>query len=57
MKERILRIEDALNSTRAALQNAGSIASMLLTTEAVVADIPEEENIGDMGMGGMPGMM
>lgn len=55
MKERILRIEDALNSTRSALQKRR--ISMFLTTEAVVADILEEENIGDMGMGGMPGMM
>src|SRR5699024_3419955 len=51
-------IVDPKKVTRSALQNAGSIASMFLTTEAVVADIPEEENIGDMGMGGgMPGMM
>ncbi|CAD2079323.1 hypothetical protein JEOSCH030_01608 [Phocicoccus schoeneichii] len=30
---------------------------MFLTTEAVVADIPEPESNMDMGMGGMPGMM
>lgn len=45
--------------TRSALQNAASVAAMFLTTEAVVADIPEEEPAApDMGgMGGMPGMM
>ena len=44
---------------RSALQNAGSVAAMFLTTEAVVADIPEEGGgAPDMGgMGGMPGMM
>ena len=44
---------------RAALQNAGSIASLLLTTEALVADIPEEKpNAAPMGgpPGGMGGM-
>jgi chaperonin GroEL len=49
--------------TRAALQNAASIAAMLLTTEALVADKPEEKpampaGMPDMGgMGGMGGMM
>ncbi len=48
--------------TRAALQNAASIASLLLTTEALVADKPEPEPpmpAGDPmgGMGGMGGMM
>ncbi|WP_155974674.1 hypothetical protein [Nosocomiicoccus massiliensis] len=57
MKERKLLIEDALNLARSVLQNAGTIASMFLTIEAVVADIPEEDNIGDMVMSGMPGMM
>ena len=50
-------IVDPTKVTRSALQNAGSVASMFLTTEAVVADIPEPENNMDMGMGGMPGMM
>lgn len=55
-------IVDPTKVTRSALQNAGSVAGMLLTTEAVVADKPEEDNGGagagmpDMG-GGMPGMM
>ena len=50
-------IVDPTKVTRSALQNAGSVASMFLTTEAVVADIPEADNNMDMGMGGMPGMM
>ncbi|MGD6845270.1 chaperonin GroEL [Bacillus infantis] len=54
-------IVDPTKVTRSALQNAGSVAAMFLTTEAVVADKPEE-NAGpampDMGgMGGMGGMM
>ncbi|MCC4723192.1 chaperonin GroEL [Salinicoccus sp. RF5] len=52
-------IVDPTKVTRSALQNAGSVAAMFLTTEAVVADIPEENGGGDPGggMGGMPGMM
>jgi chaperonin GroEL len=56
MKEGII---DPAKVTRSALQNAASIASLLLTTEAVVAEQPEEGGAG-MGMpgGGMPpGMM
>ncbi|MEX2054916.1 MAG: chaperonin GroEL [Candidatus Andersenbacteria bacterium] len=55
-------IVDPKMVTRSALQNAASIASIMLTTEAVVTDIPEEKTAshghgGDMGgMGGM-GMM
>ncbi len=53
-------IVDPAKVTRTALQNAASIAAMLLTTETVVADIPSENenmpNMGGMG-GGMPGMM
>jgi len=52
---------DPTKVTRLALENAASIAGLLLTTEAVVADLPEEEAGGGMpgGMpgGGMPGMM
>ncbi len=54
---------DPTKVVRTALQNAGSIASLLLTTEALVADIPEKEPAAapaapDMGgMGGMGGMM
>jgi chaperonin GroEL len=46
-------IIDPAKVTRSALQNAASAAAMLLTTEAVVADIPEPE-APQMG-GGMPG--
>src|SRR5699024_5438150 len=56
-------IVDPTKVTRSALQHAASVAAMFLTTEAVVADIPEEggagmPDMGGMGMGGgMPGMM
>jgi chaperonin GroEL len=56
---------DPAKVTRSALQNAASIASLVLTTETLVADIPEKEKpaagppmgggMGGMG-GGMPGM-
>ena len=45
---------DAAKVTRSALQNAASIAALFLTTEAVVADKPEQEGAGGMP-GGMPG--
>jgi chaperonin GroEL len=41
--------------TKGALQNAASIAAMILSTEALVSDLPEEE--GAAGPGGMPGGM
>ncbi|MEW6413231.1 MAG: chaperonin GroEL [Candidatus Zixiibacteriota bacterium] len=49
---------DPTKVTRAALENAASIAGLLLTTEAVIVDKPEEKKGGmpDMG-GGMPGGM
>ncbi len=53
-------IVDPTKVTRSALQNAASVAAMFLTTEAVVADLPEEDApaMPDMGgMGGMGGMM
>lgn len=55
-------IVDPAKVTRSALENAASIAAMLLTTEAAVVDIPEEKaSTPDMsamaGMGGMGGMM
>ncbi len=55
-------IIDPLKVARVALQNATSVASLLLTTEATVSDIPEpaapQAAMPDMGgMGGMPGMM
>ena len=45
---------DPTKVVRTALQNAGSIASLLLTTEALVAELPEEQK--DAPMGGPPGM-
>ncbi len=49
-------IVDPAKVTRSALENAASVASMLLTTEAAVVDIPEENKAPDMPMGGMGGM-
>jgi chaperonin GroEL len=50
-------IIDPSKVTRSALQNANSVASTLLTTESVVADLPEENpGMGAAGMGGAPGM-
>ena len=54
-------IVDPAKVTRSALENAASVASMLLTTEAAVVDVPEESKAPDMsamaGMGGGMGMM
>jgi len=55
-------IVDPLKVARVALQNATSVSSLLLTTEATVSDIKEAPTAApampDMGgMGGMPGMM
>jgi chaperonin GroEL len=48
---------DPTKVTRTALQNAASIASLLLTTEAVIVEVPEEEKEPAMpGAGGMGGM-
>jgi chaperonin GroEL len=44
-------IVDPLKVTRAALQNAASIANMILTTEALVTDIPEKEKVPAMPSG------
>ena len=51
-------IVDPTKVTRSALQNAASVASTFLTTEAAVVDIPEKEAPmpGAPGMGGMDGM-
>jgi len=50
-------IIDPTKVTRSAIQNAASIASMLLTTESIVTDIPEEKGAGmPAAPGGMPGM-
>ena len=52
---------DPTKVTRIAIENAASIASMLLTTECVIADEPVDESAAMAGMhghgGGMPGMM
>jgi len=55
-------ILDPAKVTRTALQAAGSVASLMITTEAMVAELPEEKGAAsgmpDMGgMGGMGGMM
>ena len=51
-------IVDPAKVSRSALQNAASASSMLLTTEACVVDIKEENPMPAMnGMGGMGGMM
>jgi chaperonin GroEL len=54
-------IVDPAKVSRSALQNAASIASLLLTTETIIADLPEEDKgapamPGGGGMGGMGGM-
>ncbi|AYF43318.1 MULTISPECIES: chaperonin GroEL [Halobacteriovorax] len=55
-------IIDPVKVTRSALQNAASVAGLMLTTETMIADLPKEDNGPAMppmggGMGGMPGMM
>ncbi|HEY9122261.1 MAG TPA: chaperonin GroEL [Brevefilum sp.] len=47
---------DPAKVTRGALENAASIAAMILTTEALITDIPEEEPAMPGGAGGMGGM-
>ena len=51
---------DPTKVTRTALQNAVSVAGMLLTTECFIADLPDKKDAGMGGMppgGGMNGMM
>lgn len=50
-------IVDPTKVTRSALQNAASVAALLLTTESVVADLPEKEKPMMPGGGGMGGDM
>ncbi len=55
-------ILDPTKVTRSALQHAASVSALMITTEAMVADLPKEDSgapdMGGMGgMGGMPGMM
>ena len=51
---------DPTKVTRTALQNAASIAGLMLTTEAMISDIPEKKEAGggghQHGGGGMDGM-
>jgi chaperonin GroEL len=49
-------IIDPVKVTRSALQNAASVAMMVLTTEGLVTDIPEEKKEPQMPAGGMGGM-
>ena len=54
-------IVDPAKVTRSALQNAASIAGLMITTETVISEMPEEKkdvmpSAGAPGMGGMPGM-
>ena len=52
-------IVDPAKVTRSAIQNAGSVSSLLLTTEAMVVEQPQENDGGAGGPaagGGMPGM-
>jgi chaperonin GroEL len=56
-------ILDPTKVTRAALQNAASISGLMITTEAMVAEVPDDKPMPPMpggmdgGMGGMGGMM
>jgi chaperonin GroEL len=49
-------IVDPAKVTRTAVQNAASVGTMVLTTECLIADIPEKSSGGGMPEGGMPGM-
>jgi chaperonin GroEL len=54
-------ILDPTKVTRSALQHAASVAGLMITTEAMIADVKEDSDGGGAGgmggMGGMPGMM
>ncbi|MEX0963664.1 MAG: chaperonin GroEL [Pseudohongiellaceae bacterium] len=58
-------ILDPAKVTRTAIQAAGSVAGLMITTECMITELPEEggsggggmPDMGGMGMGGMPGMM
>ncbi|HSI41102.1 MAG TPA: TCP-1/cpn60 chaperonin family protein, partial [Xanthobacteraceae bacterium] len=49
-------IVDPAKVVRTALQDAGSVAALLITTEAMIADIPAKNAQGAPAMGGMGGM-
>jgi len=50
-------ILDPTKVTRTALQNAGSVAGLMLTTEAMIAELPKDDAPSMPDMGGMGGMM
>jgi len=51
-------IVDPAKVTRSAVQNAASVGTMVLTTECLIADLPEKDSSAGGGMpGGMPGGM
>ena len=50
-------IIDPVKVVRTALQDAASIAGLLVTTEAMIADKPERKDAAGGMPGGMPGMM
>ena len=47
---------DPTKVTRYALQNAASVAGLILATDAMVAELPTDESHAGPGMGGMGGM-
>ena len=49
-------IVDPVKVTRSALQNAASVAGMVLTTESMITEIPQKEQAGGGPPGGMPPM-
>ncbi|HWZ47028.1 MAG TPA: chaperonin GroEL, partial [Herbaspirillum sp.] len=51
-----LGVLDPAKVTRSALQNAASVASLILTTDALVAEVPEDKAAGGGMPGGMDGM-
>jgi chaperonin GroEL len=50
-------IIDPAKVTRTALQNAASVAGLIITTEAMIADLPKKDAPAAPDMGGMGGMM
>jgi chaperonin GroEL len=50
-------IVDPVKVVRTALQNAASVAGLLVTTEAMIAELPKKESVGGGGMPDMGGMM
>ena len=49
-------VVDPTKVVRTALQNAASISALMLTTEALVTELPQKEKPGPAGPGGMGGM-